>query len=557
MLISASTIQADCGLSADIVIVGAGPAGIVLALELEKSGLDILLIESGDLQISDAAQSLGEASHFDPQFHAPMTECTRHQVGGTSTIWGGRCVPYDPIDFDRRDYIPHSTWPIRYDDITPYFQRACDYFLCGHSEFSLHDIQEIAQKSIIPGLPDGTVLTSALERWCLPTNFGKEYLNALKQSQHIRLIYGLTCTNIQLSNGSEPHVTALQAKTLSRKSIQLKAKHYVLAGGALNTTRLLLASNQQHPEGIGNHSGLLGRYYMGHLSGDIATVQFTTPPQKTIYGFDRDIDQTYLRRRFSFSQALQQEKQLTNTVAWLSTPRIDNPNHGSGVLSFSYLTLSSLLGQYLTAKAIRKTFIGQDVKQTYQAHLKNVLRDLGQTLTFVPQFGYQRYIAKRKIPGLFIYSASNEYTLHYHAEQVPNPDSRVTLSDETDELGMRRLNIDLRYSDQDIESVVRAHRYWDDYLKQHNCGYLKYKTDQREASVWEQASDGFHQVGTTRMSEHPSDDVVDANCKVHHLENLFIASSAVFVTSGQANSTFMIVAFALRLADQLKTEMQG
>jgi choline dehydrogenase-like flavoprotein len=68
-------------------------------------------------------------------------------------------VPYDPIDFDRRDYIPHSTWPIRYDDITPYFQRACDYFLCGHSEFSLHDIQEIAQKSIIPGLPDGTVLT--------------------------------------------------------------------------------------------------------------------------------------------------------------------------------------------------------------------------------------------------------------------------------------------------------------------------------------------------------------------------------------------------------------
>ena len=400
------------------------------------------------------------------------------------------------------------------------------------------------------------MLTSALERWCLPTNFGKEYLSALKQSQRIRLIYGLTCTNIQLSDGSEPHVTALQAKTLSRKIIQLKAKHYVLAGGALNTTRLLLASNQQHPEGIGNHSGLLGRYYMGHLSGDIATVQFTTPPQKTIYGFDRDIDQTYLRRRFAFSQAFQQEKQLTNTVAWLSTPRIDNPNHGSGVLSFSYLTLSSLLGQYLTAKAIRKTFIGQDIKRTYQAHLKNVLRDLGQTLTFVPQFGYQRYIAKRKIPGLFIYSASNEYTLHYHAEQVPNPDSRVTLSDETDELGMRRLNIDLRYSDQDIESVVRAHRYWDDYLKQHNCGYLKYKTDQREASVWEQASDGFHQVGTTRMSEHPSDGVVDANCKVHHLENLFIASSAVFVTSGQANSTFMIVAFALRLADQLKTEVK-
>jgi choline dehydrogenase-like flavoprotein len=153
---------------------------------------------------------------------------------------------------------------------------------------------------------------------------------------------------------------------------------------------------------------------------------------------------------------------------------------------------------------------------------------------------------------LFVYSAANKYPLHYHSEQIPNPNSAVTLSDERDALGMRRLNINLQFTQQDIEGVIQAHKYWDQYLREHNCGYLKYVTNNLEASVWEQAGDGFHQVGTTRMSEHPQDGVVGTNCNIHGVDNLFIASSSIFVTSGQANSTFMIVAFALRLADHLK-----
>ncbi|MEM6256431.1 MAG: GMC family oxidoreductase [Cyanobacteria bacterium P01_D01_bin.156] len=554
MLIDAETLQENQVLQADFAVVGAGPAGIVLSLELAKAGHSVALLESGQLDFAETNQALGDADQFDPNFHAPMDECTRRQLGGTSTIWGGRCVPYDPVDFDRRDYVANADWPVTYDELTPYFQRACDYFFCGNAEFDLHQISGVEQASIVPGLPDGHVLTSVIERWSLPTNFGKEYFKQLQQSEKISLYYGLTCTNIETVEAGN-QVLSLQAKTLGAKKLTVKARKYILAGGALNTTRLLMASDQQHPGGIGNHSGLLGRFYMGHLSGDIAAIQFTTPPDKTIFGFDRDEANIYLRRRFSFTREFQHEKNLTNVVSWLGAPPFGDPGHGSGVFSLAFLALSSPFGKYLAAKAIRDTAIGQDKKDFYWKHIHNVLNDLFKTIAFAPKFGYQRYIAKRRIPALFMYSASNEYPLHYHAEQVPNFDSRISLSDQTDALGMRKINIDLRYCDQDIDSVVRAHQYWDDYLRKHNCGYLKYFNDDPVSSVWEQAGDGFHQNGTTRMSEHARDGVVGSNCNVHNFDDLFVASSSIFVTSGQANSTFMIVAFALKLADFLNSKL--
>jgi GMC oxidoreductase/Pyridine nucleotide-disulphide oxidoreductase len=556
MFIDAESLQSETTFFADIAVVGAGPAGIVLALELEKAGYEVALIESGTFHLSETIQNLGEANYFDPQVHAPMSECTRRQIGGTSVIWGGRCLPYDPVDFDKRAYIPHSDWPVTYQELEVFFQRACDYFFCGQSEFNIKNIPTIRQKSLVPGLPDEEVLTSTLERWSLPTNFGKEYFNKLKYSERIKLLYGLTCTEIKTNNQNANHVEGLKCKTISRKIINISARQYILAGGALNTTRLLMVSDRVHPGGIGNHSGLLGKFYMGHISGDISVVHFTTSPKETIFGFDRDSENIYLRRRFSFTREFLSEKGLTNIVAWLGSPKFGNPTHKNGILSAAYVALSlPVLRNYLTSTAIRKSAIGEAEKGIYWSHILNILGDLSSTITFIPKFGYGRFIARRKIPALFVYSGSNEYPLHYHGEQVPNLNSTVSLSDEQDDLGMRRLDINLRFTQQDIDGVIVAHQYWDRHLRNHNCGYLKYLTDDPEASVWAQASDGFHQVGTTRMSETSNNGVVGRNCNIHGFDNLFIASSSIFTTSGQANSTFMIVVFALRLADYLKNKL--
>lgn len=552
MLIDARVFPDGSVVRSDVTVVGAGPAGIVLSLELALAGYDVMLVESGETRFSPTIQDLGDTPYFDARVHAPMSEATRRQIGGASNIWGGRCVPYDPVDFDERSYIPYSSWPVRYEDLEPHFQRAAEYFFCGDAQFDLRRIPSVKQKSIVPGLPDAEILTSTLERWSLPTNFGKEYRRELESSRRVRLVYGLTCTEIECDD-SKRSVTALRAATLGSRNLRLESRAYVLACGGLETTRLLLASDQRHPGGIGNDAGHLGRFYMGHISGRIARVHFTTPPEKTVFAFDRDPSGVYLRRRFSFSRDFLHQEKLPNIVAWLANPDIWNPSHGSGVLSFAYLALTSpWFSKYFAPEAIRKSATGDLPERVVWPHIRNALRSAPSALAFIVTFGYRRFIPWRKIPGFFTYSASNIYPLHYHGEQVPNPESRVSLAKERDALGTRKLQIDLRFTQQDVDGVLRAHRYWDAYLRRYGCGQLEYTSADIEASVWEQASDGFHQAGTTRMSARPENGVVGPSCNVHGFDNLFVLSSSIFVTSGQANSTFMIVAFGLRLAEHLR-----
>ena len=216
MFIDSQTLNDEYTHYSDMIIVGAGPAGIVLSLELAAAGFEIALIESGELKYSETAQNLGEANQIDPRHHAPMSHCTRRQLGGTSNIWGGRCVPYDPIDFDKRPYINRSDWPLAYEDLEKYFQRACDYFFCGSSQFNIQEIENIAQKTIVPGLPDTQILSSTLERWSLPTNFGREYFNDLRKSDRITVIYGLTCVAIE-ANEQGNSVVLIHGKNPRKK----------------------------------------------------------------------------------------------------------------------------------------------------------------------------------------------------------------------------------------------------------------------------------------------------------------------------------------------------
>lgn len=542
----------DDRIRAQVAVVGGGPAGIVTALDLARSGVDVVLIESGRRRPSEPIQDLGTAASFDANRHAPMQECTRRQIGGASVIWGGRCVPFDPIDFARREWVRDSDWPVAYEDLVPYFGRSCDYFRCGRPVFDIHGIDGIEQRSIVPGLPDGDVLSSSLERWSLPTNFGAEYARELETRRRIRVLSGLTCTEIEL-DPSGRRVAGLSCRRITdRGVVRVEAHTYVIACGGIEGTRLLLASNRVLRSGIGNHADHLGRYYMGHISGKIARVRFTTPPERTVFGFDRDVDGTYVRRRFSFSPEFQRAEKLLNIIAFPANPEIGDPAHRNGVLSFAYLALASPFGRHFASEAIRKAAVGTAGQRDLAAHARNMLLDPVRTLRFIPSFGYKRFIARRKLPGFFQYSHDNSYPLHYHGEQVPRPESRVRLSDGTDALGMRRLDIDFRYDAQDVDCVVRAHRHWDAYLRRHGVGFLEYVDGDLGQRVWDQAADGFHQAGTTRMSSDPAAGVVDPDCRVHGVENLHVASSSTFVTSSQANSTFMIVAFALRLADHLR-----
>jgi hypothetical protein len=562
LIISAETLTGGTPLSAHLAVVGAGPAGMVIALEAAKDGLEVLLIESGDGKFNADAQRLSDAAVWDPRIHAPMSKSVRRQLGGTSTIWGGRCIPYDPVDFDRRPYLSDTPWPVGYDELSPYFQRACDWLRCGRAVFDVSRMAHLPS-SIVPGLPDGDASTATVERWSLSTDFAREYAESLRQSARVRVVTGLTCTEvISLPDGTR--VGHLACRGLNGKHVSIQARCYVLACGGLETTRLLLASSGAHGRRLGDHSGHLGSWYMGHVDGVIANVRFCTSPRATIFGFERDVDGTYVRRRFSIKRKVQLQNDLPNATALLANPHLADHRHGNGVLSGAYLALRSPIGRLITPpeqrfSATRDGALSDGTGQQVRPHLMNVAKDFPAVARFAVGLGTRRFLTRgRKTPGFFTaYSRDNLYPLHYRGEQSPNKASRVSLADDRDLMGMPRLNIELRFSQQDVEGILRCHQLWDDYLRQNHCGRLEYLSDDRGSLVWRQASGGTHQLGTTRMAKRPEDGVVDENLAVHGMSNLFVASSSAFLTSSQANPTFMIMVFALRLADWLKSRISA
>jgi choline dehydrogenase-like flavoprotein len=416
---------------------------------------------------------------------------------------------------------------------------------------------------LVPGLPDGPVRTSALERWSLPTDFGREYGRRLREEPRLRLLPSVTCTEIVCEDG-EPRVRHLVARALDGRRLTVSGRRYVLACGGLDTTRLLLASRGPGGAPPGDHSGHLGRWYMAHVEGGVARIRFATPPQATQYGYARDVDGVFIRRRMSFARDELHRQGLPNVVGWLSNPDLSDPRHHSGPLSFAYLALASPAGRFFAPDAQRLSLTGHHVpgapygaavRGPVRAHLRNLVTDPAATLGFVAGFGTGRFLPRRRrAPGFFVRSPENVYPLQYHGEHLPSRDSRVTLAAERDRLGMPRLHVDLRFSDADVDGVVRAHEAWDAHLRAHGVGRLEYRSGDVAGDVRERIGGGFHQSGTTRMSARPEDGVVDADLAVHGFRDLFVASSSAFVTSSQANSTFTIVAFALRLADHLRAQ---
>jgi hypothetical protein len=556
MLMDAAEISPDSCLEADVAVVGAGPAGIVVALELARAGRRVLLIDSGGESRQTATQQLGELVGEDPA-HVSMSLATSRQIGGASNLWGGRCVPFDPIDFEPRAIVGAPTWPVSYEELQPYFQRACDWCVCGEAAFDAHDVPGLAERSLVPGFPDGRIRASSLERWSLPTNFGREYRSALEDTPGLTLVTNLTCTEV-VCDREQPRIEHLRAQSLDGRSLKISASRYVLACGGLEVTRLLFASDRSHPGGLGNHSGHLGRWYMAHVESRIARVHFTTPPAETIYGHERDTAGVYVRRRLTFSADCQDKDRLPNIAVWLVNPDVGDPEHGSGILSFVYLMLVSPLGRLFVAEGIRQAHIRTAQPVSKRRHLANILRHLPSAVRFALEFGYRRFLRRgRKVPGFFVPSAANVYPLLYHGEHLPHRESCVEPTSDHDALGMPRLRTHLWFGEEDIGGVIRAHRCLDAYLREHRLGHLEYLHEDSEAAIREQLFGGYHQAGTTRMSARPQDGVVNRDLAVHGFDDLYIASSSTFVTSGQANSTFMIVVFALRLADHLRQELDA
>jgi choline dehydrogenase-like flavoprotein len=526
-----------------VVVVGAGPAGLVHALELRRHGLDVLVLAGGMDGFSAQFQELAEAEIVDPSHHASMRHAVRRALGGTSLLWGGRCVPFDAIDFALRPHVPFGVWPISAQEVAPWYDRAMPYLDVGEKRFS---------EPLSPPPAAGEGRFDRLERWSEGRNMRRLHAAALARDEGLQICLGAVAVGFDIdpTNG---RVAALVVVERSGQRRRLPGRAFVLACGGLETTRLLLAARLHQPSLFGGPAGALGRCYMGHIEGRIADIVFTSAVPDAAFGFFIDRSGRYVRRRITISDEAQQRHGLLNLAAWPDNPALSQAEHRSAILSLACLSLAAPgIGRLLAAEAIRRKHLPQGAREVGE-HVGNVLRGLPEATREAAKFLYRRFVAKPRLPGFFLINKARRYAFLYHAEQAPNPESSVTLSTRCDALGMPRLKIDLRYSEIDAGSVVSSHQVIDRELRRTGLGRLEYSfaEGERAAQVLAQATDGYHQIGTTRMSAVPAAGVVDRDCRVHGTPNLFIASSSVFPTSGQANPTLLVTALAARLAAHL------
>ena len=541
-----------------LAVIGAGPAGVTVALEAAKFGIDVILIESGGLEEDPRLQKTIGAATLDPSRHAPLRMTHLRQVGGTSNIWGGRSLPFDEVDFATRAVAGNVNWPVSMEQISPFVPAACRWLDCGRDVFNAQDVPTMPA-TMFPGVPDEGVSTSSLERWSLPLSFKKAYLADLASNPRVRLITGLTCVEIETDPESSRAVS-LRCTNLVGGTTTVEASAFVVASGGIESTRLLLSSTGPRGGTLGDESGHLGHWYLAHTQGVAANIRFTSSPNSRI-DFVKDIDGSYVRRRFAFTKEFQRQHDLPNIVAWVDNPEVADATHRSGELSAVYLALRSPAGPMIAPEAQRLSITGTFIPGTpyggaemspMSSHLANIAHHPLRTLEFMSTFGSRRLLSRgRKAPGFLIHNEHEVYPLEFQGEHRPDFNSRIWLTNERDELGMRRVGVDLSFCEDDVDGVIRAHEHWDTYLQAKKVGRLEWLEDDPRATVWRRLGGGFHQAGTTRMSSSPNDGVVDSNLKVHSTSNVFVASSSTFVTSSQANPTLMIVAFAVRLAQHL------
>ena len=548
MIDDAKTLASGTALTADICIVGAGAAGITLALELLDSGKQVLLLESGGLKPEESAQALYHGETTDEALHPPPDKYRVRTLGGSTTIWGGRCMPLDPIDFEPRDYLPYSGWPIRFDDLAPFYPRANELVEAGKFAYTAETAYDGPSPPAIRGFDSDKVTQNRLERFSLPTNFAVSHGDTLAAATNIRVLLHANCTGIRLTadGGAVDH---LDVAVLEGPRFTVKASEYVLATGGLEVPRLLLASNDVAKAGIGNAHDNVGRFYMCHIAGTAGTLTVTRPRSDVHHGYVVTPDGIYARRRFAITDATQKGLGIGNFIARLHFANLNNPAHRSGILSGLYLAKSFISYEYS-----KRLHDGQPrTFKTWLLHVRNVVFDPFDTLAFLWHWITKRSLAKRKFPSVVIPSRANRFSLDFHSEQQPTRESRVALIDKKDALGLPQIRIDWRYTPWDIETVRKGLGVIRDELARTGCGVLEYN----EATVAEEAlrygAYGGHHIGTARMGSDPKTSVVDADLRVHGVPNLSIASAAVFPTSSQANPTLTIVALAVRLAARLRT----
>jgi len=553
MIEDARSIAPETRLEADLCIVGGGAAAIALALEYMKSGRQIILLPGGGPNQTAEGIDLYRGKVSPAGSHEPLEENRLRMWGGTTTVWGGRCIPFDPVDFEKREWMPDSGWPINRRELDGYISRATELSEAGEADFDARSVFPDSQAEILRGFDGEDFASWPLERWSVPTDYCKRYRKELTSAPNVRVFLYAHAIHLQMDPGGTS-LTHVKAACTPGRAFQITARNTVLACGALENARLLLASRDVLPQGIGNGCDLVGRYYQSHRFGVCGYVKLKDPTKDFIYDFEMDSTGVYCRRRFWLTPQAQEKHRVGNVVGFFFRNVSGSSEHRNALIS-TVLLVKMILGG--AKKGPRRLFhILKDQRRELVAHLFIILKDGPSLFGQIAAIAYTRYFQKRRLPMILPSKKTNRFPLFFQTEHAPRPDSRVLLDHSSlDDFGMPRLEARIRFSEIDYRTITTFISLFKERLEKSGIGTFHLSDNEKEFLAHperQEFNSNSHHVGTTRMSDAPESGVVDRNCKVHGVDNLYIAGSSVFPTSSHANPTLMIIALALRLADHLK-----
>lgn len=545
MIVDGRSIAPDEELEVDVCIVGAGPVGMTVTDQLRAGGGRVVLLEWGSL---DTPAPPPELEFSSPHFDDPVGS-RNFQFGGMVPTWNSylpdgspaaRYLPLEPIDLDERWWVPHSGWPITYESLLPYLERA--RARCGVPSFDplAQDGVDPVRRPIVTTTGD---LVTRLDQIGPASAFDLGSLPDLATDPRITLIHSVVATELRPQGGDRAVTTHVRSHHGS--SFRVRSRFVLLAGGAIENARLLLSSTAWHPDGLGNRDDNVGRFFMDHPRIQLGHGQLASAASADGLGLyeTHDTGSGVFVGKLTLSAAAMRRQHLLN---------------GNMQLAPHHLTARELSA----VRSAKRVFTGARGRR-WPDHARH-------HVTRVAAGGLPAGIAlvrARARPAGLATTGSDRWTgvvarsfrLNYQTEQAPNRWNRVTLTERRDALGCRVARLQWRWSDLDLDSIRAVRELVARELEDGGVGLLA-RPDPDELPVGElggRPQSAHHHLGTTRMSATPRDGVVDPDCRVHGVPNVFVCGGSVFPTGGHANPTLTVIALALRVADELGRELRA
>lgn len=507
---SSKTNQAVC----DILIIGAGTAGLLLAHKLSANGKNVITIESGEEKQTEPSHVLNQLVQLGlpyDAYNAGRFRC----LGGTSTRWGGAMLPFLEHDIERPDKGWDAYWPISLNEITEYQKELETIFGLPLGQYEYPDIMPEAGSTFIP----------RLAKWppFKLRNVARLLDSSIRSQNGPKIYINTTATSFKFNQNGR--LEAVTGQSYNGSSIEISAKEIIIAAGAIESTRLLLLANRQNDSRIFGKDSPLGKYFHDHLSAPTANLRVSNQAALNMVTGFRFEGKAMRNLRFEPTAELRATTQLPAAFMHISFAT-DNPT-GFDTLRDIYRNLQ---------------------KRQYPG-VRDIIA-LSEELPYLSKAAWWRFIKKR-----MVFPGNANFMLNTVIEQEPLASNRIGLSDnKTDIFGCPLATIDWNISDNDIDNTLRmTELFINAWHSSHLANFANLVALEKNAVVNSMRAGGGinHPGGSIRMGTTPQNGVVDRDLRTFCVNNLSVISTAVFPSGGGANPTMMLLMMALRLAKRI------